>query len=179
MTVNHTHHDHVWVVNNGNSLWNGSFYLKDGDEDIGRWYNISIPSGAAKPLECDYTPETIGTKALVLYYQTGGTGGGIPVDTNENTSNMMTVQVIAEPTFNVDIQLAKAIACPTTVQRGKTESLSATVKNIGNKKWDGTLYLVDNGITLNYKKVTLASGKEERVPASWTPETTGIHEIAV
>lgn len=179
LTVNHTHHYHVWVVNNGNSLWNGSFYLKDGDEDIGRWYNISIPSGAAKPLECDYTPETIGTKALVLYYQTGGTGGGIPVDTNENTSNMMTVQVIAEPTFNVDIQLAKAIACPTTVQRGKTESLSATVKNIGNKKWDGTLYLVDNGITLNYKKVTLASGKEERVPASWTPETTGIHEIAV
>lgn len=175
----YTYHYKVWVSNKSTSTWTGSFYLKDGDEDINGWNSITIPSNSAQPLEFDYTPKTIGEKELVLYYQTGGRGRGIAVETSDGTANSMKVMVSSDPTFSKGIQLAEKISAPQTLTRGEQATVTAAVKNFGENEWTGTLYLVDNGITLDYKTATLKPGKGKKLSAEWMPETTGTHEISV
>lgn len=175
----YSYHYKVWIDNNGTSPWNGSFFLKDGDEDVKGWYSVSIPSNGAHSLEFDYIPKTIGEKDLILYYQTAGRGRGIPVETTQGTDNVMKIVVSSDPTFSTSVQLAEAISCPQTLNRGETVTLSAAIKNFGENDWSGTLYLVDNGITLEYKTATLKPGKGKKLYAEWTPETAGSHEITV
>ena len=180
LILGRTYHYNVWVVNNGNSSWSGSFYLKDGDEDIKGWYSILIPPNTAQALECDYTPKSTGSKALVLYYQTGGKGSGIPVNTSDGACNIMLVQVNPDPTYIDGLKLASSIICPESILLGNKDNISATVVYEGNNSWSGTLYIVDSGITLAYENVTLSQGKKITLNAkNWAPETLGTHQIGV
>ena len=179
LTTWSTYTYNAWVVNNGKSPWYGSFYLKDGDEDIKGWHNIFLSKNSVQVLECSYTPKSPGTKNLVLYYQTGGNGAGIPVLTPNNTNNVLTLVVNNDPTYNENIKLARAIVCPESSETGKTENITAYAINHGDMNWTGKLCLKDNGLTIAEKSVTMEAGRGKTVSASWTPETPGMHEISV
>ena len=178
LTLGLSYHYNVWIANQEDHTWQGSFYLKDGDEDIKAWDNITIPKNAIGPLEFDYTPESVGSKGLVLYYQTNGKGSGIPVATRDGGDNIMLIQVNPDLTYNEGMQLTTAIDCPESILRGEKCKITAHIKNNGSNEWTGTLYIADNGVSLVEKEVTMASGKEETLVVNeWAPETSGRHQI--
>lgn len=87
----------IEIKNNSYEDWNGSFYLKCGKEDWLQWYEVSIEAGETKALLTKtYTPQTSGRKTLTLYYQTGGSGGGVEVDAG-NFDNPFTISVADLP----------------------------------------------------------------------------------
>ena len=87
----------IEIKNNSSEDWNGSFYLKCGKEDWLQWYEVSIEAGETKALLTKtYTPQTSGRKTLTLYYQTGGSGGGVEVDAG-NFDNPFTISVADPP----------------------------------------------------------------------------------
>ena len=178
MIMGNTYHYKTGIENRSNTAWTGSFYLKDGDNVVKSW-SEPISKWGAKYLEFDYKPTTIGTKQLTLYYQTATHGGGRPVNKG-NFVNPITLTIGQDPTVNNNLKLAVSIVCPSTIELGKSCSLAASVKNAGNDKWSGTLYLKDNNVTLTYKKVELAGGGSAPISlSSWTPQTTGSHNISV
>ena len=181
LSVGKTEHYYVYVLNNSSSTWKGSFYLKEGKTDIKGWYGISLPGGWAQPLECDYTPESTGSKSLVLYYQTGGSGDGIPVSMGNNSSNLMLINVIdKEQTKNFDLKLKEAINSPTSVDFGKSYLIGAKVLNNSNSDWTGTLYLTENKISFASYHLTIEAGKSEEIPfRTWTPKAAGQQQIGV
>jgi len=180
LTLDLSYRYNVWIANKEDHPWQGSFYLKDGNEDIKAWYKVVIPQNSVRPLEFDYTPESLGTKNFVLYYQTMGRGSGIPVKTREGADNIMRVQVISDPTYNEGLQLATAIDCPESLKRSDKCKITAHVKNNSKEEWTGTLYIADNGMSLTDKEVTLAPGREMTLVANeWAPEVLGTHQIGV
>lgn len=80
------------IKNEGSTTWNGSFYLKNGDDVLLAWYDVSISAGGTKTLYKTYTPNETGTQTLTLYYQTGGTGSGEVLPAG-SYSNPITVTV--------------------------------------------------------------------------------------
>ena len=173
-----TYHYNVLVLNSGSSTWKGAFYLKDGNILLKPWYNISLPKGVAQPLEFDYTPQNTGNKILTLYYQTNNSGDGIPVKPG-NSTNPMTVKVLADPSVYDGLKLKAAISSPTTMELGKQTPIAAQVTNTGSEKWEGKLYLTDNGSVITEQE-NLESGKTKTLfYGAWKPLTTGTHNIAV
>ena len=178
LTVGETVHYSALVVNDGSSRWNGSLYLKDGKNNIKGWYSISLPSGVAQRFECDYTPDAKGSKSLVLYYQTGGRGDGIPVNAGK-AKNPMTISVISDPSINNELTLKTVMAYPATLEFGKKGTVTAQVQNNGDTDWYGTLYLTDNNATIA-SEVNLPAGQSKTISTTaWEPSTTGSHSIAV
>ena len=173
-----TYHYNVLVLNSGSSTWKGAFYLKDGNNLLKPWYNISLPKGVAQPLEFDYTPQNTGNKVLTLYYQTNTSGDGIPVKPG-NSTNPMTVKVVADPSVYNGLKLEAAITSPTTLELGKQATILAKVTNSGSQNWEGKLYLTDNGSVISEQE-NLESGKSKTLYyGAWKPLTTGTHAIAV
>ncbi len=171
----------AWVKNEGDTSWEGSFYLKEGEKDIKGWYGKSLQPGWAMPLECDYTPESTGKKTLILYYQTGGKGGGIPVRQKGGVSDYnILVQVneaLSTPSYDLCLG---GISCPSTLDRGETTSISATIVNQSKSKWSGNLYLTDNGLPFSTSYVTLKSGESYTLTnPSWSPRSDETHAISV
>ena len=172
ITVGQSSHYSVIVKNNGSETWKGSFYLKEGDTDIHPWYGNSIPSTWGQPLECDYTPKTVGSHTLTLYYQTGGRGDGVPMGS-------ITVKAVADPTVNSNLKLKSAIVYPSSIALGKKGTISATVQNTGSDNWNGKLFLADNGIEIASVEDIASGGTKTVYTASWEPQTAGMHTIAV
>ena len=180
LTVGKTAHYSALVVNDGASRWNGSLYLKDGKNNIKGWYSISLPSGVAQRFECDYTPDAKGSKSLVLYYQTGGIGDGVPVSAGK-AKNPIVVQVNEAKSSSYDLKLKNAITCPTTIDWGNSTTIIAKVLNGSNSDWTGTLYLTDNNNAINTpQQVTIKSGSTYTITAeAWTPKSADTHTISV
>ena len=172
ITVGQSSHYSVIVKNNGSETWKGSFYLKEGDTDIHPWYGNSIPSTWGQPLECDYTPKTVGSHTLTLYYQTGGRGDGVPMGS-------ITVKAVADPTVNSNLKLKSAIVYPSTIELGKKGTVSATVQNIGSANWDGKLFITDNGIEIASVEDIASGGSKTVYTTSWEPNISGTHTLAV
>ncbi|MDR2232868.1 MAG: InlB B-repeat-containing protein [Tannerella sp.] len=83
----------VSIVNSSGSDWTGSFYLKEGSTDVTSWQNVYISGVQTVTLNSrTYTPSSLGTKTLTLYFQTNGTGSGTQVPSNGYT-NPITVTV--------------------------------------------------------------------------------------
>ena len=180
LIVNNTYHYKVLVLNNGNFSWTGSFYLKDGNNNIKDWNGISMQKNVAQPLECDYTPTTTGNKALVLYYQTGGKGEYIPVSTKSTSDNIMQVNVTEQKASPVyDLKLSNAMTYPSSINWGNKTTISANIVNSSSETWTGTLYLTDNGISIAADPTTLAKGQKYTIKCdSWSPTTAETHTIS-
>ena len=180
LVVGEASHYSVYVINTGKTEWKGSFYLKDGKTDINPWYNVSISgNGGAKLLECYYTPQSTGTKSLLLYYQTGGRGDGIPVGAGK-AKNPINVQVKEATIQAYDLKLKEAITCPTTIEWGNSTNIVAKVVNGSNSDWSGTLYLTEDKISIKSQHYTIKKGEFQVISANtWTPKTTGNHNISV
>ena len=172
MIVGQSYHYSVIVKNNGSETWKGSFYLKEGTNNVHPWYGNSIPSTWGQPLECDYTPKTAGSHTLTLYYQTGGSGNGVPMGD-------ITVNAIADPTVNSSIKLKSAIVYPSTLELGKKGTITAQVQNTGSSNWEGKLFITDNGIEIASVEDISSGGSKTVYTTSWEPNTTGTHSIAV
>ena len=69
LIVGKTYKYSVYVLNNSSSTWKGSFYLKEDGKDLNPWYGISLPFNVAQQIDYYYTPQSVGTKSLELYYQ--------------------------------------------------------------------------------------------------------------
>lgn len=183
LVVDKTYHYNVWVINKGNTTWKGSFYLKDGNDDIKGWYGITLSpnSFAAYPLECDYTPTTAGEKALNLYYQTNGMGSGISIYDDGYSSKAMIVTVLEKKTTSYNLKLSQAINCPSSVNWGSTANITAKVTNASSSNWSGTLYLTDDGLSIKSLPVkSLGSGESIPITCTgWSPESAERHAIAV
>ena len=178
MFVGNSYHYYVWVVNKGSNPWQGSFELRDGDDLIYKWKNIRISSKTVQALDCYYTPMSAGTKAIVLYYLNRGVGSGVPVNTKDNASNIMLVSVKNDYTYNKYLNLASIINCPETVQRGEKVDITTNVINRGELKWTGKLYIMDNGVPIGEKDVSLSPGESTPlIVKNWMPETLGEHQI--
>ena len=172
MIVGQSYHYSVIVKNNGSETWKGSFYLKEGTTNVHPWYGNSIPSTWGQPLECDYTPKTAGSHTLTLYYQTGGSGDGVPMGD-------ITVNAIADPTVNSSIKLKSAIVYPSTLELGKKGTVSATVQNTGSSNWEGKLFITDNGIEIASVEDIPSGGTKTVYTTSWEPNIPGTHTLAV
>ena len=97
LTLNAGKNFNIKVQNTGSSSWTGSFFLKCGGTNWLDWYGVTIAAGATVTLPTKtYTPTSTGKKELTLYFQTGGTGAGTPVEAGYY-SNPFTVTVV-EPT---------------------------------------------------------------------------------
>jgi len=69
------------LQNTGTASWYGYLYLKQGNSDWISWYNVNIDAGEQLTLPLKtFTPTIPGNNVpLTFYYQTNGTGDGIPV----------------------------------------------------------------------------------------------------
>ena len=169
----------IRIVNNASAMWTGDFYLKEGSNLIKKWTNVTVPNNAAQPLECYYTPDTEGTKYLVLYYCTKGTNSEIPVTFGDGPNSLM-VRVNRAEDPSADLRLAEAINCPNTVNWNTSTDITTKVLNRNDKDWTGTLYLVDNEQPITAKFTTIKAGKTYTLSASkWTPSIGGTHSISI
>ena len=172
ITVGQSAHYSVIVKNNGSETWKGSFYLKEGTTDIHPWYGNSIPKDCGQPLECDYTPQTVGSHTLTLYYQTGGTGSGVPMGS-------ITIHAIADPTVNSGIKLKEAITCPNSIVQGNSATIVAKVQNSGSDVWSGILQLSDGTKVIKTESAKISNGGFHTLYANWTPSLAGLSLISV
>ena len=87
------------VQNIGKERWTGKFYLKS-VEDNKNWLDFeeTIDAGAVVTLTKNYTPTTIGTFSLGLYYLTNGNSNSAIVD-NGAFSNPVRITVAEVPTY--------------------------------------------------------------------------------
>ena len=169
----------IRIVNNASAMWTGDFYLKEGSNLIKKWTNVTVPNNAAQPLECYYTPDTEGTKYLVLYYCTKGTNSEIPVTFGDGPNSLM-VRVNRAEDPSADLRLAEAINCPNTVNWNTSTDITTKVLNRNDKDWTGTLYLIDNEQPITAKFTTIKAGKTYTLSASkWTPSIGGTHSISI
>ena len=172
MIVGQSYHYSVIIKNNGSETWKGSFYLKEGTTNVHPWYGNSIPSTWGQPLECDYTPKTAGSHTLTLYYQTGGSGDGVPMGN-------ITVNAIADPTVNSSIKLKEAITCPNSIVQGNSATIVAKVQNGGSDVWSGILQLSDGTKVVKTEPATIGNGGFHTLYANWTPSSAGLSLISV
>jgi hypothetical protein len=181
LSVGQTYLYNVWIKNSALSFWKGKLCLKEGEKLIKEWTNISIPANFSWPLECYYTPETIGLQSLVLYYKTFGSSEEIPVNYGTAASNLLLVQVNeADGNLSGILKLEKAIECPEKMKWGSNASIIAHIRNGGDKEWKGLLYLTDNGNPLTIAAATIGAGKSYTLKLpKWAPTPEEHHTITV
>jgi hypothetical protein len=182
--VNKSNVYRVFVQNNGTSDWQGSFYLKDGSSVIGKWENKYISGKTTSnpnpgvELPCNYVPTASGSKSLVLYYQTSGESALNSVNASNSSWNPMTITVKPDPSANPSLSLKTAISATSTLELGKTATVSVQVQNTGTSDWYGTVILTDNGIIIGSVE-NLPKQQYKTISANWKPTTAGQHTIAV
>ena len=194
MYVGFKYHYVSHVYNNEFTPWTGCFYLKEGDKDIKPW-SVTIPALSSVKLECDYTPTKEGEKTLCLYYQTAGTGSGIPVNKGK-FNNPISVQAVNSVLLTYLLNLKGNITCtPSTsstrqntrgsssITFGTKSTLSASVTNNGETNYQGRIFYTDNGMTIpnqSNQSISLSKGGDEKpLSCEWTPQSPGNHEISV
>ena len=179
LAVNKTYTYKVFVKNTGFDMWRGSFYLREGDELIHEWEDKTILSNISCPLECDYTPLSIGTKSLVLYYKTRGSNTEIPVNYGFTSTNELVVEVNEYgSSYSGILNLEEAIDCPATLEWGNTSPIVVNIKNADRKDWSGFLYLMDNDNPLTIDAATIKAGETYILKLDrWKPTPEEHHTI--
>lgn len=181
LTVGLPHLYQVWVKNIGTTPWEGSFYLKEGDEDIKGWHKVLLAEGTSQRFECYYTPKTTGEHKLTLYYQTGGKGDGSQVKHNEvvNPLDILVREAILPVEETSSIRLVDNLVYPASITMGETGVIEAKVKNFSDKDWSGTLHLSLNGQQpFKTEKIkSLKPNEDYTLTYIWSPERPGKYKL--
>ena len=176
--VNQSNHFKTCIENKENATWIGHVYLKNGEENIKAWYDVTISKHGATYLEFDYVPETDGSKQLSLYYQTGKHGKGRLVN-NGKFSNPLNIYVNKDKKTNYNLKLSEAITCPTKLNSGENSTIVAKVHNYGSDDWSGHLYIIANSLALITANTTVKAGDTYTITSPvWKP-SDGTHSVSV
>lgn len=173
MTSGQSYTISIEVFNNSSEHFTGSFYLKDGENEV-PWNERTIDPLKPYTLEGKpYTPSSSGTKTLTLFHQAGNKGSGTMVDQG-NYKNPITVTV-SSPTYHT-VSFNANGGSPTppsqSVISGGKVSQPATPSRTGYK-FDGwyngsTVWNFNNPVNAN---MTLT--------AHWTQEQTVTPTLSV
>ena len=169
----------VNVKNTGGTSWNGPFYLKDAlQNNVIIIPSTTIAAGATTSLSGSWTPTTVGSYSLTLYYQTGGLGAGTVVNANGYTNPISVTVTDPAP----DNRLMSSMNFgSTSLFTGQAYNFTTSVKNFSTKSWSGPLFLKDalqNNVII-IPSTTIAAGATVLLSGSWTPTTVGTYSLTL
>ena len=179
LIVNQSKHFVTCIENRENATWIGHVYLKNGDELIKPWYDVTISKHGAKYLEFDYVPETTGAKTLTLYYQTGKHGRGREVNKG-SFNNPIVVQVKDNFLTKRDLKLNASISFSSQdIEVEKPVNVSVNIFNGESSDWKGSLILKDNDLVIGSSSLTIPGRTTKALSFVWKPLKKDSHNISI
>jgi len=133
---------------------------------------ITLTAGATTNLSFTWTPHTTGSHDLMVWADPTGS------ITELNKTNNQQNTTITVSDVRPDIELTN-LTTPTNPELGTSYPVTVDVSNNGTNDATFTVRLYEDGVSVGKQVITLTAGSNTTLSFTWTPTTTGSHDLMV
>ena len=161
----------VDVANNGASDATFTVRLYEDGISVGKQV-ITLTAGSSTTLSFTWTPNTTGSHDLMVWADPTGS-----ITELSKTNNQQTTSVVVSD-VRPDIEISNLVT-PESPALSTSYPVTVDVANNGTNDATFTVRLYEDGVSVGKQVITLTAGSNTTLSFTWTPTTTGSHDLMV